>query len=479
MTTYSVSSAASLSATLQHAHSGDTILLSGGNYSNVVFSNVHFASPVTIAAANPAAPVVFSGLNISNSSGLNLTGIELTATSSANPFPFRVNSSSNISLSGLSVSASFSTCGFLIESSSNVLVAGSNFEKLSTAITELNNINISIHNNTFTDIRSDGIDNGGSSNVSIVNNSFSDFQPASSTQHPDAIQFWTTNTTASASNINVSGNQIEVGGGGQVQGINFSDQVGDLPYQNVTISNNVISGESWNGIFVNHANQLNITGNTVVAGSASTSLDSPSTGAATTSWIHVENSNNVGLGANNSPAYLLDDDSSLIQSSFNFINGVAQTPTMMSSSATTTLGVLSSILELTGNQKISGTANATGSTVIANSAGDRLYDGAGNDTLIGGKGNDVLISNSGSDTLTGGGGADTFQIGTGVSHDVVTDFGGHDLLNISAFLKVGLHPFLSESGANTIISFANSNATITLLGVNETSLIPTLLGYTH
>jgi Ca2+-binding RTX toxin-like protein len=479
MATYSVSSAASLSATLQHAHSGDTILLSGGNYSNVVLSNVHFASPVTIAAASPNAPVVFSGLNISSSSGITLNGIELSTTSSANPFPFRVNSSSNISLSGLMVSGSLSTGGFLIESSSNVSVSGSNFQKLSTAITELNNTNISIHNNTFTDIRSDGIDNGGSSNVSIVNNVFSNFEPASSSQHPDAIQFWTTNTTTSASNITVSGNQIEAGSGGQVQGIYFSDQVGDLPFQNVTITNNVVSGELWNGIMVNHASQLDITGNTVTASTSSSSFNSVATGFASNSWIRVDDSTAVNLGGNNSPAYLLDGDSALVQSSVNLINGVEQTSTMMSSAPTTTLGVLSHVLELTGNQKISGTANAFGSTVIANDAGDRLYDGAGNDTLIGGKGNDVLLSSSGSDTLTGGGGTDTFQIGIGVGHTVITDFGGHDVLNISAFLKAGLHPTLSNSGSNTVISFTDSNATITLLGVHENSLIPTIVGYSH
>ena len=424
-----------------------------------------------------------NGLNVTSSSGITFSGLELSSVGLKSSYAFTVSNSSNISFTGLNVHGSMDNnpgddiSALYIHGSNNISVTNSQFQQATTGITELNNTNITVSGNSFHNIETDGIDNGGSSYVDISNNTFTNFQPATSAAHPDAIQFWTTNTSTSAHNITVSGNNINVGSGGQTQGIFIADQVGNLPYQNVTVSNNVVTGELWNSISVTHANGLTVSDNTVTA-STSTSLNtenSSSTGTATGAWIGVANSTSVSLGGNDSSGYQLSSNVGLTQPTVNKVDGVAQTPTMYSNT-NATLGILSDTLVLTGSSKLSASASTvSGTTVIGNNAGDRLYDnGAGSQTLVGGTGADTLIARYGSDTLTGGGGNNTFNISTSVQNVTITDFGhtGSDnYLNLSGFESAGMTPIVTASGNNTLISFSGSSSTVTLLGVHPNELV--------
>ena len=82
--------------------------------------------------------------------------------------------------------------------------------------------------------------------------------------HPDAIQFWTTNTTVAATDITITGNTFDRGSGVIVQGIFIQDEVGTLPYQRLTIADNVIVGAAYNGIAVRGAVDATLTNNTVI-----------------------------------------------------------------------------------------------------------------------------------------------------------------------------------------------------------------------
>jgi Ca2+-binding RTX toxin-like protein len=69
--------------------------------------------------------------------------------------------------------------------------------------------------------------------------------------------------------------------------------------------------------------------------------------------------------------------------------------------------------------------------LLGNSGADLLNGGAGNDSIFGSLGNDLIRGGAGSDTLSGGMDSDRFvfdSIGEGV--DVITDFGGGDVLAI-------------------------------------------------
>jgi Ca2+-binding RTX toxin-like protein len=478
MSTITVSTTAALTAALKTAHAGDNILLASGTYSGLAVKNVNFAANVTISSADSTHQAVLTDFSINSSSGLTFTNLELSTVNSTiatSSYAFQVGQSSNILFSGLNIHGSLDNNpgndvgGFLVRNSTNITMTGSQFQQLSNAFSQLDGSNLTVTNNSFHDIRSDGIDTAGSSNVLISGNSLTNFAPGSSTEHPDAIQFWTTGTTSSASDITISNNTITRGSGSATQGIFMRDEVGSLPYQNVTITGNTVSGEMYNGISVDHINNLSLSNNTVTALS-----DMPS-------WISVLDSVNTTMSDNNSSAYTLTNTTFLSQLN-NKLAGVTQAATVMSS-ITATLGTLSHTLVLTGTAAISGGASTANDTVYANNAGDRLYGGGDNNVLVGGSGNDVIMPRGGTnDILTGGGGKDSFQFALQTGKDKITDFGqngDHDILDISAFLNAGMKPTLTDVGNDTIISFANSAATITLLSIHSHDLIANSLGFTH
>jgi Ca2+-binding RTX toxin-like protein len=109
-------------------------------------------------------------------------------------------------------------------------------------------------------------------------------------------------------------------------------------------------------------------------------------------------------------------------------------------------------------------------------AADALTGNGGNDYLLGGAGNDTLNGGSNNDTLTGDAGHDTFvydarQFG----NDTITDFAAGDKIDLRALgvSSLGdLQPFMSQSGANVLISlfYDGSSETITLLNTSLGSL---------
>jgi VCBS repeat-containing protein len=262
MSTTTVNSAAALTTALKLAHAGDTILVEPGTYSNVVISNVNFSTPVTIESAQSSKLAIFAGLGVANSSGLNFTNLELTSVGSKDAyFAFRVASSHNISFSDLSVHGDLSATpstqlsGFYVSASTNISISDSSFSYLNAAITENGDSSVKINNNNFSYLNKGGIEMGGTSDVDIANNSFTNFHVSAGT-HADAIQFYTAGTTTSASNISITGNEITRGSGDAIQGIFIQDETGNLPYQNINITDNSVIGGLWNSIYVH----TNVTG---------------------------------------------------------------------------------------------------------------------------------------------------------------------------------------------------------------------------
>ena len=481
-----VSSAAQLSSALKVATSGETILLSTGNYGALNFSGMKFTGAgVTIAAASSTADAVITSMHISNSSGITLSGLDLNGASSTQPWAFQIGNSSDITLTGLKVHATTKISGLMLQNNTNVSISNSTFSNLADAIADMNNNGVSISNNHFSNIGGDGIDNGGTSNVSISNNTFTDFLGGTATQHPDAIQFWTTNTTQSASNITVSNNTISVGSGAQIQGILISDQVGNLPYHNVTITGNTITGEMYDGILVQDAQNV-VANNNIVTGLSHSGLTLAATSTyatSSTSWIVMKDVAGLSMAGNDSSAYVLTDNTG-VNLGVNSVDGVAQQK-IVYSDATAVLSILQNTLVLTGNKAINGSATTGGQTIDANSGGDRLYDNptTGNDTLNGGSGNDWIVSRGVNDTLSGGGGNNTFQVEPATKNSgttTITDFlhtGSHNALDLNVFLADGMHPTLTNSGANTIVSFSGTAETIMLLGVHTSDLTSTATGF--
>ncbi len=111
-------------------------------------------------------------------------------------------------------------------------------------------------------------------------------------------------------------------------------------------------------------------------------------------------------------------------------------------------------------------------TLTGGGNSDILYGHAGNDTLSGGGGNDWLNGGTGNDTLTGGAGDDRFVFKSGDGLDTVTDFTPGDVLDLHGYgvtSFAALQPFMSQSGADTVIAFDDQNH-IVLHNVTMTAL---------
>ena len=131
------------------------------------------------------------------------------------------------------------------------------------------------------------------------------------------------------------------------------------------------------------------------------------------------------------------------------------------------------------DERISG-GNAE-DTLSGGGGADKLYGGNGKDLLLGGSGRDQLFGQNGSDTLDGGLGDDTlsggeggdlFVFGPASGHDVVTDFGGPDVLKFvgAGFTSAADVLAHAASVSGGVLISLTGGATVLLQGVTLSSL---------
>ena len=240
-----VSTTSALVAAIKASQPGDTVLLTGGNYSFMSISGVNFGTDVTIASQDPANPAKITGFSINYSSGLAFQDIEFISSPANGANPLSVFGSQDIHFDRVYVHGSLDgnpgndSGGILVRSSSNVSITNSEFEQLYWGVNHVSADNLTISGNTFHDLRMDGVRGVGSSFVTIDSNSFTDFYPLAG-DHADAIQFWTAGSTVAATDIVISNNIIARGGGAYVQGVFMRDELNTLHYDRVTITGNLI-----------------------------------------------------------------------------------------------------------------------------------------------------------------------------------------------------------------------------------------------
>lgn len=90
-------------------------------------------------------------------------------------------------------------------------------------------------------------------------------------------------------------------------------------------------------------------------------------------------------------------------------------------------------LLLVGEGRLTARGDGDDNRLLGNSAANALFGGGGRDSLTGNGGGDTLEGGRGVDTLTGGAGGDVFRFDKSreANHDVVTDFGGRDRIDLS------------------------------------------------
>jgi Ca2+-binding RTX toxin-like protein len=535
-----VSSAAALNAALKTAASGDTILLTSGTY-QINAKDLHFATDVTIASANPGAPAVVDWLAVTSSSGLSFQDLEFVAAPGGMSNPFRVTSSSDIHFRRLDVHGSDDGVhtndvpALLIRWSSDISIEDSVFHDLESGVSHTDVDGLTVDGNTFYDMRMDGVRGGGSTFVSIVGNTFKDFHPNAS-DHGDAIQFWTSTGGRAGRDILIADNVITRGSGLRVQGINLRDEAGNLPYDNVQITGNLVLGHAYNGIVVLHGTDVRIEDNIVqgfsdmrsyirldntdraqlvdnqtnqVTQTATvTNLTQTNTtllpqaadqGAwATQLWQSMHSgqylqgtagsdtlsggagsdtlAGGAGLdvltGGAGDDHYAIDGKATIVEAAGGGIDTVK-------SSISFTIGLNLERLELTGTKAIAGAGNSLDNEIVGNAGANVLNGKFGLDTLSGGAGGDTLNGGVGADLLTGGTGADSFGFVKGDGADVITDFGAggeHDAINASALINAGYRATLTETATGVKIAWSSGD-TVLVQGVHLADLHATATGW--
>jgi len=106
-------------------------------------------------------------------------------------------------------------------------------------------------------------------------------------------------------------------------------------------------------------------------------------------------------------------------------------------------------------------------TLYGENGNDTLIGGMGSDNLQGGDGNDTLNGGLGNDTLNGGYGDDTYIYNKGDGADIITDYGGNNILKLGAGLDKKDLIVSHNSNGHILLSFKdNASDSITLTSPN-------------
>jgi pectate lyase len=252
---------------IESSRPGDTIFMAPGVYDGFKLGKLAFDGTVTVTSADPNKPAVFTDFRLNGVQGLTFTNLEFHATQGS--FSFEVKNGENVHFDrvhfhgSLDGDSSNDPSGLGFSGSKNISVTNSEFQQLARGLAISSSEGITVSGNKFHDLRLDGMNFAQVGDVRILNNAFRNFRPDAD-DHPDAIQFWTSGTTTPSHDIVISGNVIMRGEGAYIQGIFLRDQLGTLPYERVTISDNLIVGTGYNGIRVNGVKNLILSNNELV-----------------------------------------------------------------------------------------------------------------------------------------------------------------------------------------------------------------------
>ncbi|MDO4640290.1 MAG: right-handed parallel beta-helix repeat-containing protein [Neisseria sp.] len=225
----------------------------------------------------------------------------------------------------------------------------------------------------------------------------------------------------------------------------YNGGTGDL--DNVKVNDNIVAAntitkgmsvlfmgaETSTGLYHNEnlvgdINNLQFSGNSIVGGNYTQTVETHTNGSATINgFVNTHNSVLTGsiqhyTGTSSDNTYYVDHASDTVKEA---ANGGKDT---IYSTVSYTLPDHVENLVLLNIDPLNATGNSLDNTLKGNVAANTLSGGAGNDTLIGGEGND---------TLTGGAGNDTFLFNGRLNGDVdhVTDFSaGNDKLGLSSLV---------------------------------------------
>lgn len=321
MATIRVTNQTELDAAVKASKAGDTVVLAAGSYKQLWVDNKISAAAVTFKSESADNPAVVGYVRAINSDGVVFQDLKVGRNLVEGVDTYYTNmalaqNSKNVSFQGVQFfstgsDASYLGRGLMVRDSANVTVKTSDFSHLSTGILTMTSNGINVLNSKFHDLRIDGVEFTAVKNVLIDGNDFRDFR-SSYADHADAIQFWTNGTKQASTDVVISNNVVMPGTGRGSQGIFIQDEIGGLPYERITIKNNLLldKGEYWNGITVRGGKDIIIEGNTSI---------SPTTDR-NVFWIRLDNVVGAKLTSNLADQLIQSGSSNLALSGNIFLN---------------------------------------------------------------------------------------------------------------------------------------------------------------
>lgn len=264
-----------LIAALAAARGGEVLRLAPGAYGQISIAGRVFPAAVTLVSRDPARPARLDGVAVSASANLVFRQLDLGRALAPGEPDFTqlstVTDSRSVRFDRVFFHGSRDgtpandAWGLYVVGSTGIEIAGSRFEELMRAYIFDRSSDIAVIGNSFRLIRSDAGDFAAVDRVVVRGNSYRDFMPRAD-DHPDAIQFWTNGQQRGSSDILIEDNVIMQGDGVGPQGIFIRDEQKRYPYRNLVIRNNLIYTEDqWEGISVEGAEDVEISGNSVLS----------------------------------------------------------------------------------------------------------------------------------------------------------------------------------------------------------------------
>lgn len=292
-----VASAEAFERALACVSPGATIALAAGPFEPLTIKNIA-ADRLTIRSADPARPAVLTGLTVRGSSGITLSGLAFDGQPTAMRYKLLVLGSSRITMDGLRFTGDAPVydmrivSAVMLRGSREVVFRNSTLAGYWHGISMLDLRGVEIADNVLRAMRTDAIRGGGVSEAVIRRNQMTDFAPAEG-DHPDGIQLWSTRQREPGRNIRIEDNLVVRGNGGATQGVFVRDTHDKLPFENLTITGNLVVGGLYNGITV-----MGVTGALIADNQVLPAPDRAS-------WIRVEKATGVTLRDNRAGRFVL------------------------------------------------------------------------------------------------------------------------------------------------------------------------------
>ncbi|WP_353475857.1 right-handed parallel beta-helix repeat-containing protein (plasmid) [Salipiger sp. H15] len=325
-----VSGPEELRAALARARGGEVILLAPGDYGSLELrgTRAKFDDPVTLRSADPAVPARFDRIALRGARNLVLERLEFRYRPEAGDGKLRAmlevrgagkDSAGDITVrdcrfvgelvsarvgadlldaeavaakKGL-VAGSYAGMGIYMQGAEDITVTGNEVTGVYRGFSFEKIARLEVSENLVHDIRSDGMTFGQLEHARIERNTVRDLHPWRHSQaqnkgdHPDLMQFWTTNSDAATRDVVVRGNllvQRAAVDGDRAQGIFMRNSKAEADaatdeffFRDIVIEDNVILNGHINSLVIGETIGLAVVGNLVLQdpGAGTDRIDTP------------------------------------------------------------------------------------------------------------------------------------------------------------------------------------------------------------